>query len=144
MQAIVAHAQSLAERLAAFLVHIHKTSSADWFQAVAELDLSLTQVKALHVAGGEGELTVKGLAEALSLSLPATSRAVEGLVKRGLLDRRECMDDRRSRRVELTGDGRAAIERLQAARVAGLHEFVSSLSPAQRAQLDKALGEVLP
>ena len=56
-----------------------------------ELDLTLTQVKALTALSAD-ELTVKDLAERLGLSLPGASRAVDALVERGLLGRREDPD----------------------------------------------------
>jgi DNA-binding MarR family transcriptional regulator len=139
VQATEPGADTLAEHLAAFLGVLHRTSQGEWFRTVAELELSLTQLKALHMMAGSDDLSIKDLAEALSLSLPAASRAVDGLVQRGLVARRECAEDRRSRLVKLTADGRAALERVYAARLAGLSEFVGRLDDHERAALEKAL-----
>jgi DNA-binding MarR family transcriptional regulator len=124
-------------------VLINRTTSGDFFRTVDELQLSLTQLKALHVVQGAGEPSVKDVADALHLSLPAASRALDGLVKRGLLDRRECADDRRSRRVLLTEKGSEAVQRMAEARMAGLTQFVELLEEPERAALSAALVPVI-
>ena len=60
------------------------------FNTIAELDLSFTQIKALCALEiGRRRALVKALAESLGVSLPAMSRAVDGLFERGLVDREE-------------------------------------------------------
>jgi DNA-binding MarR family transcriptional regulator len=139
MQAMVASTQQLAELIAAFMGRVHRESSSQWFQVVEELDLSLTQLKMLSLLDGAGELGVKETGARLGLSLPAASRAVDHLVQRGLLERREKEADRRCRLVQLTSAGHAVVERLTAARVSSLHDFVATLPDAQRAALHAAL-----
>ena len=53
------------------------------------------------------------------MSLPATSRTVDGLLQRGLLERREDEHDRRIKRVRLTDEGRDVVDRIDTARLAG-------------------------
>ena len=91
-----------------------------------ELDLTLTQVKAL-CALSDAELTVKDLAERLGLSLPGASRAVDALVARELIARREDAVDRRMKRLRCTAAGADALERLDEARLAGLEQFTTTL-----------------
>jgi DNA-binding MarR family transcriptional regulator len=143
VQATVASKQALARDLAAFLIHIHKTSSSQWFQTIEELGLTLTQIKVLH-ALSDRELPVKAIADEIGLSLPAISRAVEGLVGRGLVERRESAEDRRQRLVTRTPAADAVVERLMQARIAGLEAFVDELDGAQRTALSNALKEVSP
>ena len=107
-----------------------------------ELDLTLTQVKAL-CALSDAELTVKELAERLGLSLPGASRAVDALVDRKLIGRREDTADRRMKRLRCTDAGRAALERLDEARLAGLEKFTATLPPAQAKRLSAALRPIL-
>jgi DNA-binding MarR family transcriptional regulator len=126
------------------MLYIHKHSGRDFYALVEELDLSLTQLKALHVLDLAAEETsVKELGEALGLSLPAASRTVDGLLRRGYLARREDANDRRIKRVELTPVGRDAVERLNRARLAGLETFASSLSGAERDRLSEAMASLL-
>ena len=109
-----------------------------------ELDLSLTQVKALHRLDVEAdEMSVKQLGEALGLSLPAASRTVEGLLGRGLLVRREDDQDRRVRRVAITTAGRETVVQLNRERVADLEKFVTTLAARERRQVRQALRPLL-
>ncbi len=107
-----------------------------------ELDLTLTQVKALVALSGE-ELTVKELAERLGLSLPGASRAADALVARDLVARRECPQDRRQKRLRCAEAGHRALQRLDEARLAGLEKFTATLPPAQADRLAEALRPVV-
>jgi DNA-binding MarR family transcriptional regulator len=107
-----------------------------------ELDLTLTQAKAL-CALSDRELTVKELAEQLRLSLPGASRAVDALVERELIGRREDTADRRMKRLRCTDAGRASLERLDEARLAGIEQFTATLPPAQARRLSGALRPIL-
>jgi DNA-binding MarR family transcriptional regulator len=142
MHATVAPTQALAEDLAAFWGLIQRTASSDWFRVITEADLSLTQLKAL-MALAHGSLSVKQLANLLQLSEAATSRAADGLVRRGMVGRRECAEDRRSRRLELTPDGAAVRDRVIQARVSGLVEFVERLTPDEQAALAAAVSPIV-
>jgi DNA-binding MarR family transcriptional regulator len=143
MQATVASPQALAGQLQAFLNHVHHHTMAGWLQIVADLDLSLTQIKALHVLSEREELSVKDVGEALALSLPAASRAIDGLVGRGLVERRECAADRRSRLIRLSDAGREVSERAISSRLEGLEAFVDTLTPEERNNLHNVLVPIL-
>jgi DNA-binding MarR family transcriptional regulator len=126
------------------MLYIQKHSGHDFYELVEELDLTLTQLKALHALDlAAEEASVKELGEALGLSLPAASRTVEGLLRRGYLERREDDRDRRVKRVRLTPAGRNAVERLNRARLAGLESFASTLTQTQRARLAGAIESLL-
>ena len=110
------------------------------FEIVEELDLSLLHMKALNALGDcEQPLAVKQVAEELGSSLPSASRAVDALLRRGLLVREEDPDDRRVRRVALTAAGEQALLRIESARLSGLEQYLSTLSPEQRSRLSAAL-----
>ena len=83
------------------------------------------------------------MSEALNVSAASASRAANGLVKKGLASRLEDADDRRVRRLTLTAKGDALADRIITARMAGLEEFVASLSPTERKKLDSALALLL-
>lgn len=107
-----------------------------------ELDLTLTQVKALTALASD-ELTVKELAERLGLSLPGASRAIDALVDRKLIGRREDTTDRRMKRLRCTETGTAALERLDEARLAGIAQFTATIPAAQARRLSAALAAIL-
>ena len=106
---------------------------------VAELDSSFSQVKMMFLLEDGGEHSVKEIATYLGLSLPAASRAVDGLIQRGWVTRRESAADRRSRLIALTDDGRAVVDRVLRARLKTLERFADELTPEERATLTAAL-----
>ena len=118
-------------------------SGPQTFKLVEELSLTLSHVKALHALAEREEPSVKDLAEPLCLSLPATSRLVDVLLKRGLVTRREDEEDRRSRRVAITEEGRDVLRRINAARLAGLEQFVQELTPEEREALHTTLSPIV-
>ncbi len=129
--------------LASYLL---RSANVGTFQKIGELDLSFTQLKALCVLesddDGEGR-SVKALAESLGVSLPAMSRAVDGLFERGFVRREEDTVDRRMKRVRLTDAGRAAPLALNEARLSALHELMDSLDDEQAEALARALDLIL-
>lgn len=143
MQSTVASTDTtleLARDLAALVAHIHRHCTTDLLEAFGAVDLTMTQIKLLHrLEETDEELSLKAGAELVRVSLPAASRLVDDLVRRGLVERREDPEDRRMKRVRLTGEGREVIRRLGAARLSGMREFIGALSPAERAQLNETL-----
>jgi DNA-binding MarR family transcriptional regulator len=119
---------------------ILKGSTRDLYRLMAELDLSMTQLKLLHVLTEcREQISVKTLAEELSMSLPNASRTVDALLQRGLVERREDPDDRRVKRVGATDAARELIDRVDTARLQGLEAWAAALSPEQRTALLDAL-----
>jgi DNA-binding MarR family transcriptional regulator len=150
VQAIDAHTQespasvkTLAEELLLLWRHILRGGSRPLYELFAELDLSITHMKALHtLAECEPEISVKELGERLGLSLPAASRTTDALVRRDFLERREDEHDRRIRRVRITDAGRDVVRRIDEARLVGLEQFALSLTPEQRDRLAAALADL--
>ena len=123
----------LATDLYALIVYLHKNCNNDLFEAVGALELTLTQIKLLHhLDARDNELTLKEAAELVLVSLPAASRTVDDLVRRGFVERHEDLEDRRMKRVRPTEAGRAVIRRLNAARLSGLQQFTETLTDAER------------
>jgi DNA-binding MarR family transcriptional regulator len=137
-----ATAAELAVQLLALWRGVTGANSVGTYAIFEELDLTLTQVKAL-CALSHAELTVKELAERLGLSLPGASRSVDVLVDRALIGRREDSTDRRMKRLRCTDAGHAALKRLDEARLAGLEHFTATLPPAQAKRLSGALRPIV-
>jgi DNA-binding MarR family transcriptional regulator len=126
---------------AKFLLH---AGGRDFYRAVGELDLSISQIRTLHLLCGPlPEASLKTLADEIGLSMPAVSRSVDALVNRGLVTRTENAEDRRLKAVRATGEARALINHLVELRVAGIAGFVDTLSPDERAQLSAALAPIV-
>jgi DNA-binding MarR family transcriptional regulator len=123
--------------------HLMKGQSHRMFALLDELDLSMSHVKALQVLADCGcELSVKEVSEELGLSLPGASRAVDALLRRGYVERREDEQDRRMKRIGITDGGRDVAHRIVGARLEGLEQFASSLTPEQRTRLMAALADL--
>jgi DNA-binding MarR family transcriptional regulator len=86
---------------------------------------------------------IQELAETLGASTPSLSRAVEGLFRKQLVSRSEDPDDRRRRRISLTGDGREVMDQFYLSRIAGVIEFANGLDEEQREAFDAAVGGLL-
>lgn len=138
-----ASARVLARDLFAVVTYLLKASSQDVFSALGELDLSLTQVKLLHVLDAEPSGSLKHVGSCVGLSLPAASRAIEALHQRGLVERQEGEHDRRLKRVEVTEAGRQVVRRLNEARLAYLEQFAEDLTESERNRLVGALAPLL-
>jgi DNA-binding MarR family transcriptional regulator len=145
-QAVPAEDALMVEQLNGFLHYIwkHCSPQGGFLEVIDELGLSFSQLKALQFlsTAPAPELSLKQLGDQLGLSLPAVSRAVDGLVQRGLVTRTEDVEDRRMKRVRPTAEADALIARLIDVRFAELGKFVETLSPRERKKLGEAL-EVL-
>lgn len=96
-------------------------------------------LRALLALDGRGPATVHRLAEELALSQSATSRLVDRLVQRGLVDRDEDTHDRRQLAVRATPEGRAAVRRLVNRRRAAVRTVLTAMDPEDRAALGRGL-----
>jgi len=134
----------LGEQLFELFRQLTLDPEADHLRAVDELDLTLSQVRAIHTLACSDPEPLSGgrIAERLGISPAATSRALDGLVNKGILVRTESAEDRRVRLFAITPDGRAAAERLAALKRAQLERFVAGLEPGQREALSAALDEI--
>jgi DNA-binding MarR family transcriptional regulator len=137
--------RELSIRLGSMMLFLFGGRADEVIRVIDESGLTFIQMKALVTleTALEDVSTVTGLSEALNVSTASASRAANGLVKKGLASRLEDADDRRVRRLTLTAKGDALADRIITARMAGLEEFVASLSPTERKKLDSALALLL-
>lgn len=111
---------------------------------LVELDLSLSQVKALFaLAHAEEPLPINVLADRIRLSVAAAGRLVDLLVTAGLVERRESPADRRVKLVTVTAAGRQATDAHVEAKKAAMRRQVERLSDAESEQLVAALQPLL-
>jgi len=140
-------AQETAARISALLRHLFLYDRGNLLRVIEESGLSMTQSKALLELGGLGETTearqVSDLAEALGVSVPSMSRAVDCLVKKRLATRVEDPEDRRVRRIAITARGKKLVDTLMVVRQAGMETFAASLTAAQRRKLDTAIDSLM-
>ena len=142
-QELAADVVGLADSVMAFLGFAQKSSGEDFFRMVGELELSLSQLKLLMVLSRDGEQPLKDLAGHLVLSLPAASRAVDGLHRRDMVVRREDDEDRRQKQIAITETGEAVVASLSAARLAGIETFIATLTTQEQENLARALAPIV-
>jgi DNA-binding MarR family transcriptional regulator len=93
---------------------------------LGDLRLGFTQLAALYVLADGSTLTVGELADAINRSPSATSRLIDGLVKRRLVERRAEEEDRRQKTLHLTQRGHAVLRVVDRARA---DQFLSAVRP---------------
>jgi DNA-binding MarR family transcriptional regulator len=130
--------------LGLLLKHLLSSTNREFFAELQDAGISFSQLKCIGVlSNADAPLSLGALSEELGLSLPAVSRAVDGLVQRGAVKRQEDPSDRRSKLVSVSARGRAIYERVVKVRVAGVERFVEELEPDQRDALEAALGPIV-
>jgi DNA-binding MarR family transcriptional regulator len=130
--------------LGGFLKYLLAYGQSAFYHAVAELDLSLTQIRLLHILCRDVDhASLKWLAEETGNSMPTVSRAVDALVHRGLVTRVENPEDRRAKTIKATDEALAIATHLIDLRLAGLEDFARSLSDEERDALARALEPIV-
>lgn len=136
-----------AERLrvpgAAFLVsQVGSHSSRLWRERMARLELDSREVVLLrHVAAAEGQ-SQQALAEALQIPASRMVALVDGLERRGILQRRPIRGDRRVRALHLTPEGRRVLRKVMKASSEHEAELCAGLDPSEREHLIALLSRV--
>lgn len=100
----------------------------------SETGVSPSQESALSTIRRLGKPTLGELAQAEQVQPPTMTRVVASMEAAGLVVRRGDAGDRRVARVELTAQGRAAIERIRNLKNAYLARQIATLSGAEQAQ----------
>lgn len=130
--------------LSEFFTLLTKAGEAHRFVAAAGLDLSFSQLCILFILDtSDHEPSLHELAERQGLSVAAAGRAVDGLVREGMVIRREDEHDRRVKRVSLAEPGTQLLLRLSEANKEGLRAFAVLLTERERRRLHDALAPIL-
>jgi DNA-binding MarR family transcriptional regulator len=104
--------------------------------------MTSTQRLALFETAIEGPLRLSELAGRMGITAPTASRAVDGLVEIGLLERLPDPEDRRAVRIDLTDRGRHDVEERKARVTAALEPAAAALSERDRARLAALLARL--
>lgn len=87
----------------------------------------------LHLARAPAPIYQKDLANALLVDSSSVVRVLDSLQQNGFIERREGQPDRRAKRIELTGQGRATVERLERVATQVRDEALTGISDAELA-----------
>lgn len=102
-------------------------------------DLSVPQFRTLIYVSRNPGASLSALAEHLDVSLPGTSRLVEGLVRKRLLDRRIPADNRRMVALSVSHRGQRTVTRAQEATVKSLVGVLEVLSDEEREAIQSSM-----
>ena len=108
-------------------------------ESIKRTELGDSDFRVLEVLLHKGSLPVNTIGPKVWLTPGSISVAVDRLVKRGLVSRKDHPDDRRVRRVELTSKGRALITRGFGEHASAMENAVSVLSKNERLTLLRLL-----
>lgn len=134
----------LQETLERFLMRCMSSAEAQGIDRLLELELSISQAKTLFVLAQSAEpLPIHAIAEHIRLSVAATGRNIDSLVKMGLVERREDETDRRVKLVTITKAGDEVADQHLEARRTALRAMVSRLKPDEATRLHDALQPIL-
>jgi len=137
-------AEQLADELMTFFGHIMHGDQHELFAVVAELDLTMAQMRGMFVISSSPRpLGLSELAPHMGLSVAAAGRAIDALVRKGFVARAEDPDDRRVKRLSVTDEGLVAIQRVAEARREGFRRFAETLDERRRAVLAEAFATAL-
>ena len=145
MQSLQAQKPSLlAAQLFALITQVAQDSESRAMTLAAELDLSLSQLRALVVLWrAEEPVSLGALAQGVGLSDAAAVRMVDGLLRGDLVARREDLHDRRIKRITLSDAGLEAVQRLAAAKHEEFEQLALALLPDELDRLTAALEPIV-
>lgn len=125
-------AQSLALKLWVVLSRAHASVQARLQAQVTEYDLTLTEFGILEVLYHKGPLLLGEVQRRILVSSGGVTYLVDRLEKKGLVERRECLEDRRARYAALTPEGEELIQRAFPAHAACIEELMSVLGEEEQ------------
>jgi len=102
-------------------------------------DLSVPQFRTLTIVDRHEQASVSDVAAHLGLTLPSTSKTVDGLVKRGMIERKTSADDRRRAILRLSDLGQSTLASARQAALDRIAETLGALSEADRKRVAQAL-----
>ncbi|WP_059036833.1 MarR family winged helix-turn-helix transcriptional regulator [Gordonia desulfuricans] len=127
-----------------FLDRLACVAKTDTMDSMASSDLTFTQFRVMCAVGASEEaISVHEIGDAIRLSLAATGRTVDSLVRQNFLDRREDSADRRVKRITLTELGQRFLDEQLAVKKDLVTAFLAGLPDQLRTGLVRALRPIV-
>lgn len=82
------------------------------------------------------------LARAIGVEAPSLVRTLDQLTEQGLIERRQCQDDRRTKRIFLTKEATPLLERIDAVAAEARAEMLAGISEAELDTFDDILTRI--
>ena len=125
-------AQATALKLWVVLARAMSSVQAHLQESVTRHDLTLTEFAILEVLYHKGPLLLGEVQRRILVSSGGVTYLVDRLTQKGLVERRDCPQDRRARYAALTPAGVELIERVFPAHAACIEKAVSGLDTEQQ------------
>lgn len=137
--ALAAAPDALGRGVVRVLPRLIRVLAAEMHRAPHSRDLTLPQFRVLGRLS-ERDYRAAELADSLEVGRPTLTSTVDGLVRRGLVERqRDLPGDRRGVLLRLTPAGRTLHRALEARAIAGVVALLAEASPAEREGLAMGL-----
>lgn len=131
------------DRIRLAILALQREGARSLAAALRSVNLTASQAEILAVVGQHGPLTLKALGDLIVCELGSPSRAVDLLVRRGLLDRRANPDDRRYVEIGLTREGWGVLPVIDSAARALTTQMRAALTPDEADTLATLLTRLL-
>jgi DNA-binding MarR family transcriptional regulator len=118
---------------------IERVLVTDVLVGLADADVTPAQIQALHFLARHERNRVGDLTVGLGISYPAATKTVDRLVARGLIDRREGVQDRRLSELTVTERGERLLGEVLARRRERLDAILARMAPDDQRALLKGL-----
>jgi DNA-binding MarR family transcriptional regulator len=132
-------ASQLAAALGKWIGVFMRQSMGELVQYAKESGLSMSQISALFRLYHTGACPISEIGAHLGFTNAAASQMVERLVRQGLLERVEDLQDRRVKRLSLTPAGRQLVENGMQVRRRWMEQLSASIPSEQREAVGSAL-----
>lgn len=130
--------QRCAERVWEILPQLMRAVSTHWRQQNPHIEITLRQLFLLRILR-EKERAVGELASRFLVSMPTLTRILDGLVEKGLVERREDPSDRRMVRLSLTEKGIGLSQEFEERAVKCVQGMIVSLPDEQKETVIQAM-----
>lgn len=133
----------LFEDLELFLKRLIGLVESEGLSVLANVELSITQVRTVMLLACSDALPIGAVAERLGLSVHAAGRNIDRLVDLGYVQRRESPEDRRVKLVSLTPLGLDTVDQHLRARRRAMRTFLDRLADDQVREFTAVLTPLL-
>lgn len=124
--------QATALKLWVVLARAHNAVREHLQQSVSRHELTMTEFAILEVLYHKGPLLLGEVQRRILVSSGGVTYLVDRLTQKGLVERRECPQDRRARYAALTETGEALIGRIFPEHAACIERLMSTLSSEEQ------------
>jgi len=133
----------VAEVIGAFNAEVMRRSTGEMLQLMQREGLSMPRLATVMLLDRQGQQTISEISEHLNLTLGTTSHIVDQLVEGGYVERHECREDRRQKRISLSERGHTFINEIKQARIVDLSRQLHGLPEPLLERMHEIMSEAM-